>query len=285
MTPFLLILYLIPFLITTVVPGLFLPTIVSKIFLKNSKNEHFNFLPFVVSLTVLSVGAILFWEFGLFNHVYGQWDRFYFPYNFFFFELPGLNSSNANWLAPGWTLWHLYLIWLVTTFGIYFVTLFVCFRFSRKYKNSYLYRKVILISISLFILLTLVASVFKFHGISNEIAASPKNWNAFISFVNEEKCVREWGEGCVQLFSFKVAQTSSMRNLREAIDSLQLKKVSSENIAVGVVNTSELKCTDDTQSQTYVVMPMESNIFIGINFKCWFIKPFPQELRIRTNKK
>lgn len=173
MSSFLLILYLIPFLVTTVVPGLFLPMIVSKFFLKNRKDEHFNFLPFAISLSFLSILAILFWEFGLFNHIYYEWDRFYFPYNFFFFEFPILDSL-TNWLAPGWTLWHLYFIWLVTTIGIYIVTFFVCFRFSRKYNNSYLYRKVILVSISIFILLTLVASIFNFFKIREEIALNPK---------------------------------------------------------------------------------------------------------------
>lgn len=281
MTPFLLILYLIPILVTTVVPGLFLPTIVSKFFLKKGKVEHFNFLPFAVSLTALSVGAILFWEFGLFNRSYYEWDRFYFPYNFFFFEFPMLDSL-TNWLTPGWTLWHLYFIWLVTTFGIYFSTLFVCFRFSRKYKSSYLYRKVILVSISLFILLTLVASIFNFFRISDEIDSNPKNWNPFIVFVNEERCVRKHEEGCVDLLGSRLTQTSTIRTLKEAIGSLQLKKVYSDNIVVGAVNTNELKCVYDTQSQTYEAAPMESNTYRGINYKCWFIKPYPKELGLRA---
>lgn len=280
-TLFLLLLYLIPFLVTTVVPGLFLPLIVSKFFLKNSKDEHFNFLPFTVSLTILSVGAILFWEFGLFNRVYYEWDRFYVAYNLFFFNLPILDSL-TNWLASGWTLWHLYLIWLVTTFGIYFVTLFVCFRFSRKYKNSYLYRKVILISISPFILLTLVAGVFIFLRISNEITSHPKNRVPFISFVNEEKCVRKWEEGCVVLLGSRLIQTRSIFTLKAAIDSLQLKKLSSDSVVVGVVNTSELRCALVAQNQTYYDVPTESNIYLGQNFKCWFIKPFPEELRLKA---
>lgn len=277
----LLLLYLIPFLVTTVFPGLLLPLIVSKFFLKNSKDEHFNFLPFAVSLTVLSVGAILFWEFGLFNRVYYEWDRFYFAYNFFFFNLPILDSL-TNWLAPGWTLWHLYLTWLIITFGIYFVTIFVCFRFSRKYKNSYLYRKVILISISPFILLTLVAGVFNFLRIDNEIDQNQEIRTPFISFVNEEKCVRKWQEGCVVLLGSRLTQTSTIRTLKEAINSLQLRKVSSDNVVIGAVDTNELKCAYDTQSQTFDDAPIRYNIYLGMNFKCWFIKPYPQELRLRA---
>lgn len=272
---------MIPFLVTTVVPGLFIPTIVSKLFLRNRKDEHFNFLPFAISLSVLSIVAILFWEFGLFNHVYYEWDRFFYPYNFFFFEFPILNSL-INWLASGWTLWHLYLIWLATTFGIYIVTFFVCFSFSRKYKNSYLYRKVILISISPFILLTLVAGVFNFLRIDNEIDQNQKIWTPFISFVNEEKCVRKWEEGCVVLLGSRLTQTSTIITLKDAINSLQLKKVSSDNVVIGAVNTDELKCVYNTQSQTYEAVSMENNTYRGINYKCWFIKPYPQELRLRS---
>lgn len=75
-------------------------------------------------------------------------------------------------------------------------------------------------------------------------------------------------------------QTSTLRTIKEAIDSLQLKKVSSDNIVVGV-NTKELKCAYGTQSQMYEV-PMESILLLGVNFKCWFIKPYPQELRLKV---
>lgn len=278
---FKIILYLIPFLVTTAIPALFLPKIVSMFFSKNLKSENFNFLPFTLSLIILSIGGILFWEFGLFNRVYYEWDRFYFAYNFFFYNRPILDSL-INWLAPGWTFWYLYLIWLVTTFGIYLVTLLVCFRFSQKYKDSYLYRKIVLISISPFILLTLIASVFNFLRTNNEIASNPKSLNPFFSFVNEERCVRKWEEGCVKLLGSRSTQTSSIRTLGEAIDSLQLKKISSDNIVEGVVNTDELKCVYDRQDQTYKDVQMKSSIYRGISFVCWFVKPFPQALKLRT---
>lgn len=153
-----LLFYFVPYLITILLPAIFIPKIISKR-LKLKEINYSHLLPFILPLTILPILANLVWEITLYNHVYYEWDRIFLPYDFFFYERPLIDGS-GSWIAKGWTQWHLFLIWLAITCFIYFIAFAIPQLVTKKTgKQNYL--KVIRPSLLPFMVITCISLIIR----------------------------------------------------------------------------------------------------------------------------
>ncbi len=134
--------YLIPFLLTVVLPAFAVPLFAMKITKSYDDKLLPSLFPFSISLIILAILGNLFWEFLLYNKIYYEWDRLFLPYTFISYESPILDGS-ASWIAPGWSLWHLHFLWLGITFFIYILSAIIALFFARGNKEFELNYKVI----------------------------------------------------------------------------------------------------------------------------------------------
>lgn len=132
-----------------------IPFIVSYFVLKLSSNRKIPFsslVPYGLTVSVLVIAANIFWQMFLVNKVYYEWDTLPIKYSLFTFEYPILDQG-PSWIAPGWSQWHIFAIWLGITMFIYTSASFVVLLLNRKAKNIDDYKKAIIkISVILSIL-------------------------------------------------------------------------------------------------------------------------------------
>ncbi len=151
------IFFIIPFVLAVILPALIVPFIVVFETVKDSVSFFLIHMLFAFALTVLALLGNLFWNTLLFNRVYYEWDRIFLPYTFFSHEAPLLDGS-GTWIAPGWTLVHLYLLWFFLTLGIYFLSGIISLILTKKLHNQ-VYQKFILQSIIALTIVSLVMSL------------------------------------------------------------------------------------------------------------------------------
>ncbi len=156
--------YILPFFLTVVLPALLVPKFVAfllKIQLKNT----FPFTPFYWVLVAGAIFANLFWQFGLYNHVYYEWDQFLLPYSFLLGgEGPVLDGS-ASWIAKGWTLLDLHLVWYGVTALICLVGILVTLYVKKNDPQVKLYRKILIISSLVLLVVNFVTLSYLLNGI------------------------------------------------------------------------------------------------------------------------
>ncbi|HSW96648.1 MAG TPA: hypothetical protein VLF89_02365 [Candidatus Saccharimonadales bacterium] len=154
-----LLFYALPYIVTIALPGISIPWIVKKKFLKTKQVTGTSLLPYILPLILLPIISNLLWEQLLFNKVYYEWDRLFIPYDFFFYESPLVDGS-SSWLARGWSQWHLFLIWVAITIGIYGITLVISLWYAKGKLIEKQYRKIIFLSITPFIILSLISIIY-----------------------------------------------------------------------------------------------------------------------------
>lgn len=146
--------YVFPFLLAVVLPAWAIPSIIKRI-LNRKKEKVPSLLPFILSLIFLAFLAILFWEFVMFNRIYYEWDHFSLSYTFFSHESPVLDGS-PSWIARGWKLWHIYIVWLILTIAIYVTSAIFAYWRNRAGNNLKLYRKILLSSVITLTIISLI---------------------------------------------------------------------------------------------------------------------------------
>lgn len=99
------------------------------------------FLPYVIFVILFILGANVLWEIAVFNKLYYEWDRISPPVSLIIQELPYLDGS-SSWIAEGWTIFGLHILWLVVLFCIYTLSIIatVLWLRNKNYKitKSYL---------------------------------------------------------------------------------------------------------------------------------------------------
>lgn len=127
-----IVFYFLPFLIGVILPTLIIPFLILLRKENDNANLFFTYsILFVPSLIILAILTNLFWNSVLYNKVYYEWDRIFLPYTFFSHEAPLLDGM-GTWIAPGWTLNHLYLVWFLLTLGIYILSGLIALSFNRS---------------------------------------------------------------------------------------------------------------------------------------------------------
>jgi hypothetical protein len=146
--------YFLPFLITIVLPAFVIPLVAMRINKSYDDKILPSLLPFSISLILLAILGNLFWEFFLYNKIYYEWDRLFLPYTFISYESPILDSS-ASWIASGWNLLYLYILWLGVTSCIYVLSALISLFLIRNNQNFKPNLKIILYSIILLMFMSL----------------------------------------------------------------------------------------------------------------------------------
>ena len=80
------------------------------------------------------------------------------PYTLFSYEVPVLRNDSGTWIAPGWQLWHLYLIWLVITVFIYTVSAVVAIYLSKKFEFERGSLKTVFLLIVLLVIISILGN-------------------------------------------------------------------------------------------------------------------------------
>jgi len=166
--------YLLPFLLLVVLPVQLVLFIVTK-FVNKKKHQLPSFKPFILSISGGVILANIIWNLALFNQVYYEWDRTILPFTLFTHEAPVLDTT-VSWLAKGWQLWHLDVIWLLLTVTIYIVSVVIAYTRSKHHHYIELYKKILIYTlITLVILTPLVPSLF--DTVARKIWDMPDNLN------------------------------------------------------------------------------------------------------------
>ena len=157
--------YVLPFFLTVYIP-IYLGKIVVEKFIVKKKciGSYFRF--YSLCVIVLALLANLIWESLIFNHLYYEWDRFFNPYSLVVFESPVVDTS-SSWIAKGWSLWNLFLIWFLITIVIYTISAVLTLFFYRNEKKAAEIKNFV---IKLTLTLTIMSLIF---GLLNGIALWP----------------------------------------------------------------------------------------------------------------
>lgn len=140
----------IPFLAAILLPAVSIPFLISLTKDYDDTNLTGVGIIFTTTTVILAILANLFWNLVLYNHIYFEWDRLGLPYTFFSHEGPLLDGK-GTWIAPGWTLTDLYLVWLGITLFIFILSGLIALSFHKKISKKQI--KFIVLSI-IFLTLT-----------------------------------------------------------------------------------------------------------------------------------
>ena len=108
--------------------------------------EFPSFLPFWLTVVVLVQIVNWVWA-NIFNgKLFYEWDTLFIQYSLTYYQAPVLDSS-PSWIAPGLTLWHLYLLFVIITIGIYLIAMFISLIINKGNKHYKEYKEVFKISV------------------------------------------------------------------------------------------------------------------------------------------
>lgn len=120
--------------------GVIFPLWISLLIAKNLFTKQLSikfFLPFGISIVSLLILANFLWDSLVFNHIYYEWDRTFFPpLTLLHHEIPVLDGM-GTWIAQGWSLFSLHLLHYAILLVIYSLSIILSlWWFSRKTKES-----------------------------------------------------------------------------------------------------------------------------------------------------
>lgn len=103
------------------------------------------FLPYFIFVILFTLGANILWEIAVFNKLYYEWDRLGPPITLLTQELPYLDGS-SSWIAEGWTIVGLHIVWLAALFCIYTLSIIATIFWlkNKNYKITRTYLAVII---------------------------------------------------------------------------------------------------------------------------------------------
>ena len=175
--PMMIIVYLlflvIPALVAIILPLLISIWIAKRIFGKGISWK--NLTAFIFSVLFLSSLVNIIWNYFIVNKIYYEWDRIlYTPFTLVLHESPLLDGS-ASWIAPGWSITYLHLLFVVLLILVYslsFLTSYIWFLRTKKRNTNEktLYAKVLGLSIAILLILPLLwykGSPLIFNALSN----------------------------------------------------------------------------------------------------------------------
>jgi hypothetical protein len=131
-------------LLASVIIPFFILHLISRFIGKNFLTRRL-ILTFLGSLFLLSIAGVFIWNIFVQNKVFHEWDTISPGYLLIAHEVPadvvkpffedgqGSRSQyDGSWLAPGWSLFSLHMIWLGITIAIYLVSFFVVYKINKK---------------------------------------------------------------------------------------------------------------------------------------------------------
>ena len=114
---------------------------------RNSSKKVSSFIPYSATVLTLTVIMNYVWGHVFEGWIYHEWDRFFIQYSLLSYESPVIGTiASGSWLARGWQLWHLYVLWFAITLCIYTVAGGLSLFLYRKKRNFIEYRKIIILS-------------------------------------------------------------------------------------------------------------------------------------------
>ena len=120
-----LLFYITPFLFGIAIPAVIIPLLVKLIVARKKFNNIPSVKPFILFLILGGLIASILWFFLIQDNVYHTWDTWAaVDYSFFGYEHPSFGLGNG-WLAKGWKILYLDLLWAALTISVYVCTAFL----------------------------------------------------------------------------------------------------------------------------------------------------------------
>ncbi len=102
----------------------FITSLIALRLTKKSTTDSAVLLVFPLAVIGLVILVNILWHTLIYNKLYYEWDGLTFPFSLIHHEAPFLDGT-GTWLAKGWTLQTLDLIWFGMVLGIYIIAAYI----------------------------------------------------------------------------------------------------------------------------------------------------------------